>query len=344
MLFLSNCTCIETSDGFIYRTLIDGYIVNRPISYLKYFPYSKGERNINGKKYGRISSLPKCWDVVRKLKPNSIYYDDIRGCYMVGPDLANDNYKIWDPREKTKELFGRGCSNYIQEEHLGLISELSKQTCIHESKFGISGSVLVGLEDNYSDIDLLVYGRIEGIKLIKAFSSLDHPNIKPYKGELLSKLASRRKKGSVDGYSSAEAIKLEEGKTSGRYKGRHFNISIIREPSEVSVNQYKRIIPLGECLVECEVTNDAESIFVPPKYNVKVTKVFKGDKHAIKAQSINGSRFLHSQVAKEGQRILVKAILEKHIKMNQEEIFILSLDPWRINDGFIKPVTYIHQT
>lgn len=331
-----NCTCIETKDGNIFRTLVDFQDPNQAISYLKYYKDSSGTREKSNGKYSSFRNQKSGENFVMQNFPKNIIRHEQLDSYVMIP--GNEIEKVYNPTDVLRTLMKEETLSKLHSKIFDLVNLIIENCNIPIEDIGISGSTLVGLESNSddSDIDLLIYGRESSLKMIKNFNKLVGFGIEHYSEKNKGLLIPRRHPDTIDGFNQSEALRNEFSKTSGQYLDTHFNISLIRKeewryPKIFSAPVNKK---LGFCVVEAIILDDSEGFFVPPLYEIEIKRVITGNISALEVQYIIGSRFLHAQIGEVGKTVLVAGILQRRI-LNKKNIYVLSLEPWETVAGFI---------
>lgn len=334
---LLNCTCVETTEGAIFRTLMDFQSPKTAISYLKYYTDKNGTREKDSKKYSKFRNFECGKETVKTKYPNNWVYNQKLLSYVMEP--KENIAKIYNPIEELRNILIQDVTEELKSKICSLVKIISYVCNIPYTDIGISGSNLVGLKsnDSDSDIDLLIYGEKSSKKIIELFSKLAPYGIQHYSEATKNLLLPRRKPETIDGFEQKDAIKYEFSKTSGQYKKTHFNISLIRN----NLNTYPSILDssvvkkLGFCIIEAHVIDDGEAIYVPPLYSVETIRVVYGDMLAKNVTYIIGSRFLHAQVAKKGDIAKFAGILQIR-EANGSKAIVITLEPWETVNGFIQ--------
>ena len=219
----------------------------------------------------------------------------------------------YSPRRFLEALRARsrvGCLDRVEEACLQLVELLSEASGVPERAFGVSGSTMLGMHREDSDLDLLVYGREEGLKVYEALGELmaeGRASLKPYSGGMLRKLWLSRLE---DTQLSFEAFsKLEAGRRlEGIFHGREYFIRLLNPPSEAYGEV--RFKPKGWIQVEATIADSSQSIFTPCIYRLEDVKPLRGEApgEIVEAYSLRG-RFC--EAAKEGEKVLISGKLEE---------------------------------
>ena len=66
--------------------------------------------------------------------------------------------KQYDPTHRLKDITKKGAQDSVEKEVVAFANIIREASGIPVEKLGISGSILVGLHKDESDIDLIAYG------------------------------------------------------------------------------------------------------------------------------------------------------------------------------------------
>ena len=303
---------LETFDGLIFA--VKGFL-HPPgllVAFPKYRESRKGERVKAGKSYVRIGSLSEAYSLLERVYPWYLRPDPVFGEAM--PEVPKGRVvAYYSPRVFLGGLKVRGrlgCLDRVEEECLEMACLLSEASGVPLESFGVSGSTMLGLHRPDSDIDLIVYGFREGLKVYEALGRLlreAEAVVKPYSRNGLKRLWEARRKDTEVSFEVFE--RLEAGRRlEGYFKGREYFIRLLNPPAEA----------YGECRfrrvswVEAEAVVDSGSqpSFTPCLYKLRNVKVLRGEspEPPVEAYSLRG-RFC--EAAREGEKVLVSGKLEE---------------------------------
>jgi len=127
------------------------------ISFLRFFPHPDGERKKKEISYKKIYKLNERYDFLKKNFPKYLFYSNELGLEVQGVK-KDEIKKVYTPRTFFKDL--------IKKKPITLNEKYSKDLCelfitegnISKNSIGITGSIMVGLNTEDSDIDLIIYG------------------------------------------------------------------------------------------------------------------------------------------------------------------------------------------
>ena len=148
---------IETYEDSIFDVKGLVHPPNNIIAFIRYLPDEKGERRKGAATYRKIYSLSKIYRVLKEKYPKYLVHDPTFDATLCEVPVTNVK-KYYRPIEKLRELRSSRASNELEAQTLQLAERLKETTSIPWNSIGISGSILVGLQSESSDIDLVVYG------------------------------------------------------------------------------------------------------------------------------------------------------------------------------------------
>jgi predicted nucleotidyltransferase len=293
---------IETIDGLFFAVKGNRHLDDKIIAYLRYIPDRSGSRILGATKYKRLYDLKKTTEYLQKKYPKYLNYIPwLNQTLQTVPfELIK---KIYRPEKKLAEVLCNPSTELrkIIKEFVEEISLLSK---ISTSKMGISGSLLIGLENETSDIDLNIYGRKAGKKAYRAIkhlreevkwvSSYDYKTIK-------SVFESRWGKSSLN---RNKLIEIEMNKVlHGLVHGVDYFIRLLKEDSNSSTS-----IPIRKVKFRGTVYKSDE-IFTPCNYRLK--NIDDVNSLGIKTIDIVSYRGKFTEMTKCGDFVEVQGKLEK---------------------------------
>ena len=162
---------------------------DRVVAYVRYVPDPRGSRvGPDGTRYAKVYSLLRREEVIRSRFPEYMYFDKFFNRWLQAVPLSRIR-RVYSPTSRLREIVERGARDGLEELARGLAERLSSSGVELES-MGVSGSLLVGLHTEGSDIDLVVYGEREGRLLYSYLKDVltDQGELRAYREEELLKL------------------------------------------------------------------------------------------------------------------------------------------------------------
>lgn len=324
---------VESTDSLIFDVKGLLHPPERVIAYVRYVADPNGERQRQGQRFRKIYDLDERRIFLTEFHSDYLYFDPVFNREMQGIPRSRI-LKHYDPQKKVQQMTQCSTLDHLEARSLEMLDLLRSATGLPTVDFGISGSLLVGLQTSASDIDLVVYGGSSGAKVVQALGSIRHKNeqIRSYEGSELRKLReSRLMSGSV---AFQDFVWHEQRKAlQGVFRESDYFVRCIRKPGEVTErygdNAY---FPLGQAAVKAAVLDDSEAIFTPCRYLIDCVDVIEGPKNISPPQVVS-FRGRFCEQAKTGERIFVKGYLERVVGP-AGEYFRLVVGEGR-NDQFI---------
>lgn len=215
-----------TDDGIVVHTVTafsekDGGVIGIP----KYFPLRKsylGCRYIGKKPYS--DHFPTFSDSIEKIKkshPQYIQFIEEFGEEMIIFPKSKIK-KILKPKEIAKKILNQDFDSKIildAKEYLKLVIDIFK---FNISDLGIEGSIMVGCFNDNSDIDLVLYGKSNGYRLISNFNLLKKDKRIHLYDENDEELILSRRYKNRSFETMSQLVEQEKRRTCGLFNGRRF--------------------------------------------------------------------------------------------------------------------------
>ncbi|MEM3770223.1 MAG: hypothetical protein QXG76_03440 [Candidatus Bathyarchaeia archaeon] len=303
---------IETNQGFIFDVKGVVHPLNRVIAFIRYFPSKTGKRKRGELSYEKVYSLSQRYTWLKENFPEYLVYDSVFDevlCEVPKSDIK----RAYVPVEVLKRFRKAESLDPLEHAVLEMACLLKSSAGISWDAIGASGSIMVGLHTNSSDIDLIVYGSENCRKVHSAIEALfEEPScpLKPYSlGDLRRLFAFRSKDTfmSFDDFVKVESRKVFQGK----FMDRDYFIRFVKDWNETGEKygdiRYKNC---GYAKIEATVVDDAGAIFTPCTYKIEDVKVVDRPKiEPIKEIASFRGRFCEQ--ARKGETIVAQGKLEQ---------------------------------
>jgi predicted nucleotidyltransferase len=295
---------IITSDNLVFEVKGVVHPKDRIIAYLRYVPEENQKES--GLRYRKIYDLSRREDYLKSNYPEYLWFSKVHG--RIVQSVAREKIvTVLSPLEYLAHTKKRGRTrSELQEATNALVKKLVHWNGISWMDIGVTGSQLLGIATEKSDIDLVVYGKAACRKFYDNMS--DNYNkiqgVKPYSGDLLDAHLTFRW-GELVRYHDILG-KIESKKVlQGLFNGHEFFIRLVKRPNETDEYygkmQYEMMDYYRTC---CIVKDDSDSIFTPCVYTVESS----GNRNLKRLVSYRG-RFTE-QITK-GMSARVKGRLER---------------------------------
>jgi len=281
------------------------------VAFPKYIPSESGERlHPSGLRYTKVASVEQQLQHIFSEYPGFVTIDAYY-CYRPIPIVRLDYIRqLHNPIEKAANILkSEGCSSQVMcdvKEFLKLINEVGGVRGV-----GVSGSILVDLYTHDSDIDLVVYGESNALRMYRFLTEAiieGKLGLRRYDKESLEKLYKERSLETpmvFKAFAELESRRVLEG----LFKSREYFIRLIREPWGDDVYGVYTCMKMGIVEARLWIEDDSESIYTPCRYRVGVEEIIKGPKAEIEEIYTLRGRF--NEIAKKGEVVLARGSLER---------------------------------
>ncbi len=302
---------IETVEGLLFAVKGIHHPKDRVIAYLRYIPDPSGQRKRGEKLYKRVYNIDETTNFLREHYSHYISEVDFLDQFLQTVPVKKIS-RLYEPRAAMQSILK------APKNHLELVLKSFITTIIAESKvpltsFGISGSLLIGLIAEGSDIDLLVYGERNGLRTYNTLKTLREKNeIKPYDTDSVKKVVKSRWGDTEIDLSKFMDIEIKKI-LHGIYNNTEYFIRLVKTRNE------KREVsrPIQLVRGRAVISDDRLSIFTPCKYTVdKVTVIDPQIDYAISELVSYRGKF--TEQVKKGDLVEFRGTLEEVKQANQK--------------------------
>ncbi|RLE64224.1 MAG: hypothetical protein DRJ38_05900 [Thermoprotei archaeon] len=298
---------IETVEKLIFDVKGLVHPPDRIIAYVRYIPDKNGDRIREGVRYRKIYALREREEFLNKRYPHYLYKDPVFNTLL---QTVPKRYisRIFKPSDRLREMLNSYQLDSVEKNALELALLIKEKVGLNLENIGVTGSVLVKLHKENSDLDLIIIGEREGRKTYEAMEELFEENsVEKYNMERLWRLYEFRSLETP--ISFEDFVRIEKRKLlQGLFKNRDFYIRLVKKPEEYGERYGDRIYtPLKYVEIKARILNAEDSIFTPCRY---IVDVLKGDSRIEEIASYRG-RFC--EVAKEEEVVEARGKLEKVI-------------------------------
>lgn len=347
-LSISQVTTDKPGDREFFQTIggmffcVTGYLhpPDRYTAYLKYSPDPKGKWKQGKIAYRRelpyyhVRNVSKTLDFLEAQYPDYVTYCPVRGIrFSLIPRHCVDRY--FNPRQCLIRILADP-RDPLEKEVCNLVGEIAGCSGVQPDNFGITGSILIGLHNrNWSDIDLLVYGRKDSGAVRRTLAAGDSDGIRKADAEQRKQWCQR--------VSERFSLTFEEawGFSSRRwnygfFQNRYFSIHPVRTDEEITEDYGDhRYRSIGVSRIRAVVHNVDDSMFLPATYGVHQVQVLEGSPEGAEVREIVSYEGLFCDVVDVGREIEARGKIET-----------VDGRPWRVvigaagenGVGFIKQV------
>jgi len=284
----------------------------RVIAFIRYVTDPKGDRNINDKSYRKVYSIDERYKILKKMYPQFLIYDDVFNELL--PEIDHSSIiHSYIPSRELERLRKKPQLVEIEKRALIFTEILKGESNITWTNLGITGSVSIGLHNDQSDIDVIVYGVENCLKVCDAMRYLfeSEQNISRYDLKGLEQLYQFRVKDTMMPF---EDFVMHESRKNlqGMFDGKDVFIRCIKEWNEIG-EKYGELIykPEGYAKIKAKIIDDSESIFTPCIYKVEDVEVIEGQK--VHVREISSFRGRFCEQARIGEIVIAQGKIERVI-------------------------------
>lgn len=302
---------IETAEGLIFDVKGLVHPPDRVIAFVRYFPSPEGDRERHGIRYRKVYDLDERFAFLKEHFPQYLVYDPVLGETMIEVP-AERVARHYLPICKLAELQSSSNINSLEEKTLDFVDFIMDAAHVPRGKVGVSGSILVGLASPSSDLDLIIYGVENAMKVDLALKKHfeEGGRLKKYGLEMLKTLHEDRCRES--GVSFEDYLFHEQRKSfQGFFDETEFFIRYVKDRGEFNETYGEYVYtPIGRSKIRGVVADDRDALFTPCSYTVEDVKIIEGLSN-VPISSIASFRGRFCEQAVDGETIIACGKLER---------------------------------
>ncbi len=267
---------LVTNEGLIFEVKGNVHPRDRYIAYLRYVVDPSGDRQSGeGKTYKKIYALKNRELFLQENYPYFLQPDERYNRVLQVVQKEHVAYSL-SPVDGLNRIRDTGIhATPLQRSTIDLAEILVASSGIPWDSVGVTGSQLVDVSTDKSDIDLIVYGEQAGLQLYRLleekYDLID--GLQRYTDERLKQHVEFRW-GTENPYHSI-LNGIEQSKVlQGIFSGYDFFIRLVKLSHETSYKYPDRTYhSLGTRVLSCYILDDSQSIFTPCEYQVRCEEV-----------------------------------------------------------------------
>ncbi len=307
---------IETSEGLIFCVV--GYLhpPDAYTAYLKYRPGKEGKWKRSGVRYKRMIQLYSAAKIqtgsswLRKHYPEYISLCNVRGIEL--PLVPRKHVtRYYNPEARLPEVLDRPRDS-LEVKTARLVNHLSESSGVETSKFGVTGSILLGTHHpRFSDINITVLGDSNAQGILESCDSIYEKEIEPFSAKEIEIWQKERAHllGIPDHYKDQI---LWPHWLRGRINDTPFHLHPTRTDEEITSEYGEEYFTALEPIeLTATIIDDSESLFAPVKFGIDDIEIIKGPQKPPLITRIISFEGIFVGCASNGDRVQVHGILEE---------------------------------
>jgi predicted nucleotidyltransferase len=305
---------LETTDNLFFAVVGNTHPKDRVLAYLKYVPDSQGKWGKKSKRFTRsiryysATSIMRTVNFLSKRYPQYVFHDE-RSDIVFSAVPRGRIIKHHRPEERLEAMRVSKHLDRLEKRTTQLASILSTRSGVPPDRLGVTGSILIGVQTSFSDIDLIVYGVKESGKVKEALLEL-YAVGRPFRRFTGSTLLTWCRE-----QCSVHPLTIEEAKNiyarswnKGIYKNIVFSVHPVRTDRGERVGGVL-FKSRGVVEISARVTDASESCFLPATY--RVTNVQPETSEFRRLDRVVSYESLYADIAKKDEEIVVRGKLEE---------------------------------
>lgn len=291
---------------------------DKVIAFVRYLPDPEGDRKLDGKTYRKVYSIEERYKVARERYPQSLIYDHVFNEYLPEIDHSNITHSYL-PESKLVNMRKKTRLDRIERQALLFSGILKKEAEIPWRSIGITGSLLVGLHTDRSDIDAIIFGMENCLRVRDTMQNLlsSKKYFSCYDMQDLKKLYEFRVKDTIMPF---EDFARHESRKSfqGIFNDRDFFLRYVKDWDEFK-EKYGEVIyrPEGYAKIRAKIIDDSDSMFTPCVYKVANVEFLEGQR-LHKLEEIASFRGRFCEQAKKDETVIAQGKVERVITRDQD--------------------------
>jgi predicted nucleotidyltransferase len=215
---------------------------------------------------------------------------------------------------RLRELLQVQAPTKIEQDAAAFALLLAEKSEVDQQALGITGSLLIGLHTEKSDLDLAVFGKRDGMKIFQALRELldsgSHSDLSRLDKRGMEELYIQRVADTQMAFE--DFMRLESRKVNqGRFRQRTYFIRFVQEAHEAGERYGDRsYTPMGRASISASVSDDSEAIFTPCKYGIAEVHSMDGGS-LTEVKEVVSFRGRFCEQARVGESIVASGTLER---------------------------------
>lgn len=243
---------IETAEGLLFAVVTPGLEQGKALCFLRY-------RSEGGLWHKQVTDEANAF--LQTHHPHYLYYSPALDASLHAVDVDRV-VRHYQPRHRFRHIMHQSSQDPVERDVLAL-GELLRQQGVDLDRIGITGSILVGVQKNSSDIDLVCYGRETFHRCRASVKTLIEQNRLQDLADSDWQASYNRRNCSLsyEEYAWHEKRKFNKALVNGR----KFDLSLIEPNKPVRQERYRK---LEAVTLTCRITDDTLAFDYPSIYRI----------------------------------------------------------------------------
>lgn len=254
---------IKTIEDLVFEVKGVVHPKDRTIAYLRYVPDTKSKSG-----FQKIYDLHERENYLKQNFPEYLWFSKSHG--RIVQSVPKEKVKqILDPVEHMDVI--RENSDMLSTATSQLVDLLIEYTKVNSSDIGVTGSQLIGVARETSDIDLIVLGESACFEFYNSlkYNFENIPGVECYADDLLKEHLLFRWGGLIEYHDILGEIEKKKI-LQGIFREHQFFIRLVKRPQDITESFGQMVAEnLGFREIQCTIIDDRESIFSPCRYRVE---------------------------------------------------------------------------
>jgi len=306
----------ETAEGLFFCVV--GYLhpPDAYTAYLKYRPEVGGRWQRGSTQYHRMMKAYSAAEVgdatawLRDQFPDYVKHDPVRNIEL--PLIPRNRVvRYYMPEVRLVEILGAP-QDSLEKKTRDLVERLSDVSGVPVSRFGVTGSILLGIHNPaFSDIDLIVFSADSAQRIRSAVdSAYDQGQLQPHTAKEVATWRQRQQE--ILGIPPEYAKRLVWPRWQrARIQKTPYSLHPVRTNEEI-LETYgaQTYTAIGTTEISATIADDRESLFVPAGYRVRDVTVHEGPSDAPAISEVVSFEGIFAGCARSGDSVQVRGTLE----------------------------------
>jgi predicted nucleotidyltransferase len=260
------------------------------------------------------------WKFIQNNFPQYTFFHEMLRKNVIGVNHSNI-VKVRKPDEELSKLIETEPKDELVTALQKVLEFTTQRSRLSTKNFGVFGSVFHGFHHpKFSDIDLIIYGRKNVVRLYETLQELCRDNSSPLKNEFETDESVEGKRWKFQNYNPKEYVwhqrrkmiyALFDDEKSGRIIKTEFEPVKGMEEISDAYDSQKRIVQRGWTKMTARVKEDRDAPFIPSIYGIEPLEVLSGTRNGIQARRVISYVEEFRMQARKDEAIYVEGNLEE---------------------------------